>query len=394
MNFREDQLSTNFNLPSLLISNRSSLPAKTFADSVNFSLHLSDDLAPLDRINIWVNNVAIKGMNGIDLRDENSKQIDTEIAVFLADGANKIELSVLNQSGIESYKEVIEIVKEGKVNIPTLYLTAIGTSIYKDDRYNLNYADKDAKDLAFTFKQAKCFKEVKTLELANEAVILENLHQIKTFFEQATINDIVVLFIAGHGVLDVDFNYFFATHDIDFNNPGKRGVPYEEIEKLLDGLKVLKKILLMDTCHSGELDKDELIIDENSNSQEDGENGEIIFRRAGVSVALKEDPLNLQSTNDLMKFLFTDLRKGTGATVVSSSGGAELSIETNGLKNGLFTAVLMKGLMSGAADLNQDGQILVSEIQLYTQLKVRELSKGLQTPTSRIQNIELDYRIW
>lgn len=95
-----------------------------------------------------------------------------------------------------------------------------------------------------------------------------------------------------------------------------------------------------------------------------------------------------------MKFLFTDLRKGTGATVVSSSGGVELSIETNRLRNGLFTYVLINGLMSGDADLNEDGQILISEIQQYTQINVRTLSKGLQTPTSRIQNTELDYRLW
>lgn len=50
--------------------------------------------------------------------------------------------------------------------------------------------------------------------------------------------------------------------------------------------------------------------------------------------------------------------------------------------------------MSGEADLNEDGQILISEIQQYTQMNVRTLSQGMQTPSSRVQNMELDYRLW
>lgn len=50
--------------------------------------------------------------------------------------------------------------------------------------------------------------------------------------------------------------------------------------------------------------------------------------------------------------------------------------------------------MSGEADLNEDGQILISETQQYTQMNVRCLSQGMQTPKSRVQNMELDCRLW
>lgn len=395
MNFTENQIRANFNLPELTLVNRNEIPAETTLDSIPLKLRLFDDLAPLDRINIWVNNVAVFGLSGVDLRAVNEHNIEREIYVYLAAGKNKIEINVLNQSGIESYKEQVVVEKTGIKRQPNLFVAAVGTSKHIDARYNLNFADKDANDLVGTLKKSPAFNQVNELVLTNEQVTLENLVQIKNFFAKAAIDDVVILFVAGHGVLDADFDYFFATHDMDFSDPEKRGVPYEMIEKLLDGIRAIKKILFIDTCHSGELDKDDVMVDPNANNIDDkDEQGEIIFRNAGVNVALKEDPLGLQSTNDLMKLLFTDLRKGTGATVVSSSGGVELSIEANEMKNGLFTYVLLEGLTSGHADLNEDGEISLAEIQRYTHDQVGVLSKGIQTPTARIQNNQLDYRLW
>lgn len=51
-------------------------------------------------------------------------------------------------------------------------------------------------------------------------------------------------------------------------------------------------------------------------------------------------------------------------------------------------------LMNKAADLNRDKEISISELQKYVSKEVNKLSNGLQTPTSRIQNNELDYRLW
>ena len=95
-----------------------------------------------------------------------------------------------------------------------------------------------------------------------------------------------------------------------------------------------------------------------------------------------------------MKTLFTDLRRGTGATIISSSGGAELSIEGGAFKNGLFTYCLMKALTTNEADLNKDRHISVSELQIYVRDQVNILSEGRQTPTSRLQNNELEYWVW
>ncbi len=64
----------------------------------------------------------------------------------------------------------------------------------------------------------------------------------------------MVVFFAGHGVLDKQLDYHFVTTDFDLKNPPARGLPYESIEGLLDGIPARHKLLMMDTCHSGEVD--------------------------------------------------------------------------------------------------------------------------------------------
>jgi WD40 repeat protein len=390
MNFTEEMLQDDFHLPEINIENLEEIPSIDYDDKLDLRLKLFDSKYPLDRINVWVNDVAIYGKDGISLRDTNIQELATTLSVTLAKGKNKIQVSVLNQAGTESYKETIDVECTAGKTRPDLYILTLGVSNYKDTRYNLTYASKDARDMSAAFQKNKFFANVFTKTLTDEKVILENLIDLKTFLASADINDQVIIFIAGHGVLDANFDYYFASYDMDFQNPSARGIPYEMIESLLDGIKPLKKLLFMDTCHSGEVDKDDIQVADNNTASEN----DITFRNVGLAVENKENQLGLQNTSELMKSLFTDLRKGTGATVISSAGGVEFAMESDAWQNGLFTYCLINGLTNKKADLNSDNQVMVSELQIYIQNEVNKLSNGKQTPTSRIENTELDYRIW
>jgi hypothetical protein len=81
----------------------------------------------------------------------------------------------------------------------------------------------------------------------------------------------------------------------------------------------------------------------------------------------------LQNTSELTKSLFADLRKGTGATVISSAGGMEFAMESSQWQNGLFTYCFINGLQSKAADLNKDGVIMLSELQQYVATQVTQI---------------------
>src|SRR5258708_4760399 len=97
--------------------------------------------------------------------------------------------------------------------------------------------------------------------------------------------------------------------------------------------------------------------------------------------------IGLENSFELMKEMFADLRHGSGATVISSAGGAEYAIEGTEWNNGVFTYCLINGLREMKADLNTDGHVTLSEIEEYLQKKVPELTNGKQKPTSRTENL-------
>lgn len=161
--------------------------------------------------------------------------------------------------------------------------------------------------------------------------------------------------------------------------------PSTSVQKEPQSINEIKK-----NSFEGELDKDE--IEEQEGSGKEPVEGK--FRNSGIDVTYREDPLGFESINYLMKQVFLDLRRGTGATVISSSGGTELAFESPKYKNGLFTYSLIDGLKNKKADINKDEIITVSELQAYLIEEVKQLSNGKQVPTSRIHNKEMDYRVW
>ena len=374
-------------IPTTKVKNTISIPAATQETAVNLNFDLSDK-SNLRSYNIWVNNVPFYGKKGKSI---SGKTYSGSEKIGLVHGTNKIQISCRNSRGYESLIQTFYVDKSGDTPERNLYLVTIGTSEYHDSRYNLNYAVKDAKDLVSLFgSDTSVYTNVYTESLYNKDVTAQNVDGVHEFLKNSKPDDVVLIFVAGHGVLDNNFDYYFGTYDMDFANPSQKGLAYERLEGLLDGIKANKTILIMDTCHSGEIDKDEVFFAE-ATEEEENQDEDISFRSVGAAV--KEDA-SLATPSRLAGELFNDLRRGTGATVISSAGGAEFAMESDEWKNGLFTYCLLDGMTSGTADLDKDGQIMLLELQEYVVDKVKALSKGKQIPNSRIQNMELDFRIW
>lgn len=388
LNMDEGSLKIDYQIPHLL--NETQLPITTSEKSVKIWVKAWDDTYDIQQINVYVNDVPIFGEMGFRNAGIMVKSMRKEFEIPLVSGINKIQLSCMNTNGAESLYETIEIIREGDISKHNLYVAAIGVSDYKDTRFQLTYPTKDATDFVTKLKEsAGLYNVVNTKLLLNEDATAENFKALGTFFETCTHEDVAIIFIAGHGVLNVDFDYFFGTYDMDFDHPELLGLSYDDIHALLNVIRSYKKLLIMDTCHSGELDKEEI----ERGPEPELEIGGIDFRAAGIGVREKEG-FGFENSLELMQDLFSNTQKGSGATVISSAGGAEYAMESDTWKNGLFTYAFLSGLNGMAADLNGDGVIRVSEIRAFVNAQVRDLSNGKQIPSSREENISQDYIIF
>jgi hypothetical protein len=389
MGFSENQLSGDFNLPEVTINNNN-IPISINKNNIRIAIEANDAIYNLDRINVWINDIPVFGSKGKSIKNLNSKQVNNSIELELTRGENKVQVSVTNSKGAESLKKTFKVNCNIIEDKPTLYLVSIGVSKYLNSEYDLKYAAKDAQDLSnYSKNLTDKYQKIETIELLNENVTTENVIKIKEQLLKTKVSDVVIVFFAGHGLIDDKLDYYLATHNIDFKNPSQKGLSYENLEGLLDGIPARKKLLLMDSCHSGEIDKDELeVINAEKSTNKN------VTNRGTITVSNKSKKIGLKNSFELMQLLFADLKRGTGAMVISSASGVEYAYEGEQWKNGVFTYALLEGLKTGNCDLNNDGDILVSEIRKYVIDKVGELTNGNQNPTSRKENLEYDFIAW
>jgi len=166
---------------------------------------------------------------------------------------------------------------------------------------------------------------------------------------------------------------------LNFSKPEENGLPYDELENLLDSIPARKKLLLIDACHSGEVDKEEGIAMNKMADSLGLAKGIIIENAAQQQVGLK-------NSFELMQSLFVNVGKSTGATVISAAAGNQFALERGDLKNGVFTYSLLEVM-------NKYPTIKISELKKIVGERVEQLTNGLQKPTSRNEKIAVDWSL-
>ncbi len=388
LGFTEDKVSLDVHLPEVEIVTKDLSP-NTATKFLLTKIKVTDSKYLLDRINIYVNEVPLYGAKGMSLRELKTSDVTKDISIELTNGRNLIQFAVMNEKGAESIKESIDIIYTGPELKPVLYVVAIGVSDYVNNEFDLKYASKDASDLAALMVDNKSkFADVKVLKVLDLSATRDNIRNAKGFLKQSRVDDEVILFAAGHGLLDDKMDFYFATSNIDFNNPAEAGLPYEDLEGLLDGIPARQKLMLIDACNSGEVDKDETVLASTTKVS-----GGTVGSR-GFKTIVRKESMGLKNSFELMQEMFADLRKGSGAIVISSASGVEFAFESDVWKNGVFTYSVLEGLKTNKVDKDKSNSVKVSELRDYVVERVGQLTNGKQHPTSRKENLEFDFNVW
>ncbi|HEX3650865.1 MAG TPA: type VII secretion protein EccCb, partial [Pseudonocardiaceae bacterium] len=176
--------------------------------------------------------------------------------------------------------------------------------------------------------------------------------RIEELFATRAPDDLVLLYISGHGLKNDHDKLFFAACNTELDRPYATAVAANTVQGMLEESQAGKKVVLLDCCYSGAFS-----------------NG--LMARSSTSIDYEAQLL------------------GRGTYVITATSELEYAYEGNELVLGtaddrstgsVFTAAVIKGLETGHADGNDDGRITADELYSYVYEQVRE-SLVPQTPT-------------
>jgi hypothetical protein len=220
-----------------------------------------------------------------------------------------------------------------------VWAVVVGVAAY-EHMPALRYTDDDAYRFYAFLKglEGGALPDEQVRVLIDEEATRDNmLGAIGEIFDMAGPNDLVIFYFSGHGL-----NGSFLPIDFDgFNNK----IAHDEIAALFNKCRAKYKLCVADACHSGS----------------------ILAMRSG-------------SQETVISQYYQQLAKAvSGTALIMSSKADETSLESSGLRQGVFSHFLIRGL-KGEADADKDKVVTIEELYNYINFNVREYTGKRQSP--------------
>ncbi|MHC0068213.1 caspase, EACC1-associated type [Nostoc sp. UIC 10890] len=221
----------------------------------------------------------------------------------------------------------------------------IGVSDYGSGLTPLPGAVKDVEALQRVLQHPEIsgFDDVKTLINPEPLVMQEAIQTL--FADNRTKDDLVLFFFSGHGIKDQRGELYFATRITRKNPHGElikaTAVPARFVQEMMSDSRSKREVVILDCCFSGAF------------------------------------PVGWTAKDDGSVDIQTQLG-GEGRAILTSSNSTQYSFEQQGSDFSIYTHYLIEGIETGAADLDNDGEILVEELHEYAKKRVREASPAMK----------------
>ncbi|MEM8906395.1 MAG: caspase family protein, partial [Bacteroidota bacterium] len=239
---------------------------------------------------------------------------------------------------VKEAPEASEIISAKEASDIKVWAVIIGVASYSH-MPALKYTDDDAYRMFAFLKSPEggALSDDQIRILIDEDATNENIRNtMREVFSKAGKNDLVMLYFSGHGLkgsfLPIDFD--------GFNNK----LFHEEINEIFDQSPAKYKLCIADACHSGSL-----------------------FAMRGTAESA------------LSKYYQTLAQAKAGTALIMSSKSDETSLESSGLRQGVFSHFLIRGL-KGEADSNSDKIVSVGELYQFVFDNVRDYTGLRQSP--------------
>ncbi|MFM9948377.1 MAG: caspase family protein [Saprospiraceae bacterium] len=220
-----------------------------------------------------------------------------------------------------------------------IWAVIVGVSSYNHMPV-LRYPDNDAYQIYAFLKSPEggAIPDEQVRVLVDEDATKGNIkNAMQELFGKAGPNDLVFMYFSGHGLkgafLPIDFD--------GFNNK----LFHDEINEILGRCPAKYKLCIADACHSGSL----------------------LAMRSG------------QLPNVLTTYYETLSQSKGGTALIMSSKSEETSLESSGLRQGVFSHFLIRGL-KGEADADRNRVVTLYELFKFIDENVRTYTGNRQSP--------------
>ena len=331
--------------------------------TTNLSVVIASQSQPVRNIKILVNGRLVgreelASVTGTGLQTErasltvtgNQRTVNFNLPLELEPGDNRIEVVAFN--GYSENRAFVDVTRNAPAErppLPNLWVVAVGVNSYENSGprlgglASLNFAVADAKGLVQSLKaqEGRRYAKVNAMLIADGerlAPTAENIRLSFKFLEGADVRrDVVVLFLAGHGISSQSGQFFFLPKDAvmgaDKIVDESRAISGDEIITVLDAPG--NRLVFIDACNSGGVDNDRMV----------------------------------RSLMDTNAFVFT------------ASRGSEFSYESKELGHGFFTHSIMTALGGAPAALAQ-GNVSVLSMSGFVKEDVPMRTGGRQNPSA------------
>jgi uncharacterized caspase-like protein len=221
------------------------------------------------------------------------------------------------------------------------YALLIGVGEYGEGLTSLPAAPRDVAAFTEVLQNPQMggFDEVKPVINPNQA---EMAREIELWFQGREPDDLVLLFFSGHGVKDDRRNLFFAARNTEKQRDSLIRSTATSAQFILNCIRWCKakyQVIILDCCYSGAF-------------------GDFLARDDG-EINLKEQ------------------LGAEGCVVLTATNSVDYAYEEKGADLSIYTRYLVEGIVSGAADEDEDGMITVEELHRFAGRKVEAASPAM-----------------
>ena len=261
----------------------------------------------------------------------------TKVSGYWQDGVYLGPDDPANEEQVQLESPVIK----SREQLPQLKVWAviIGVATYNHMPV-LRYTDDDAYRIYAFLKspQGGALDDEQIRILIDEEATKDNITKTMDYiFSKAGKNDLVMLYFSGHGLKGS-----FLPYDYDgYNNR----LLHEEINAILNKSDAKYKLCIADACHSGSL------------------------------LAARSN----KAPNLLNSYYETLAKAKEGTALIMSSKSDETSLESSGLRQGVFSHFLIRGL-KGEADSDDNKVVNIKELFDFVDRNVRAYTGNRQSP--------------